>query len=91
MLAGWTTAELERAIVIQAPRDDILGAVYHVVEHFAMHTGQIVLLTKIYARTRSTSTRTPAASRTPTWHAWNRPRRSRALVAARPSQPFCSR
>lgn len=34
---------------IQGRETTVLGAVYHVVEHFAMHTGQIVLLTKIHA------------------------------------------
>ena len=28
---------------------NVLDAVYHVVEHFSMHTGQIILLTKRYA------------------------------------------
>jgi uncharacterized damage-inducible protein DinB len=41
--------DLGRSIVIQARATTVLGAIYHVVEHFAMHTGQIVLLTKIYA------------------------------------------
>jgi hypothetical protein len=27
----------------------VLEAVYHVVEHFALHTGQIILLTKQHA------------------------------------------
>jgi uncharacterized damage-inducible protein DinB len=35
--------------VIQGRETTVLGAIYHVVEHFAMHTGQIVLLTKIHA------------------------------------------
>ncbi|MBA3342263.1 MAG: DUF1572 family protein [Gemmatimonadaceae bacterium] len=34
---------------IQGRETTVLGAIYHVVEHFAMHTGQIVLLTKIHA------------------------------------------
>jgi uncharacterized damage-inducible protein DinB len=29
----------------------VLEAIYHVVEHFAMHTGQIILLTKMLKRT----------------------------------------
>jgi uncharacterized damage-inducible protein DinB len=41
--------ELERSIVIQGRETTVVGAIYHVVEHFAMHTGQIVFLTKIYA------------------------------------------
>lgn len=34
---------------IQGRETTVLGAIYHVVEHFAMHTGQIVLLTKLHA------------------------------------------
>lgn len=49
VLGGLTARDLERSIVIQGRETTVLGAVYHVVEHFAMHAGQIVLLTKIYA------------------------------------------
>ena len=41
--------ELPAKRVIQGRETTVLGAIYHVVEHFAMHTGQIVLLTKIHA------------------------------------------
>lgn len=41
--------DLEAERFIQGRQTTVLGAVYHVVEHFAMHTGQIVLLTKIHA------------------------------------------
>jgi uncharacterized damage-inducible protein DinB len=41
--------DLERACTIQARDTNILAAIYHVVEHFAMHTGQIVLMTKTLA------------------------------------------
>ena len=34
---------------IQGRDVKVLDAVYHVVEHFSMHTGQIILLTKRYA------------------------------------------
>jgi len=49
ILAGLTERDLSRALVIQERETTILSAVYHVVEHFAMHTGQIVFLTKMYA------------------------------------------
>lgn len=49
VLAGVTEADLEKKIVIQARETTVLSAIYHVVEHFSMHTGQIVLLTKIHA------------------------------------------
>lgn len=44
-----TDADLTAERVIQGRATTVLGALYHVVEHFAMHTGQIVLLTKIHA------------------------------------------
>lgn len=34
---------------IQARDVSVFDAVYHVVEHFSLHTGQIILLTKLYA------------------------------------------
>ena len=49
VLAGLTAKDLDRSIVIQGRETTVIGAIYHVVEHFAMHTGQIVLLTKIHA------------------------------------------
>ncbi|HXG71172.1 MAG TPA: DUF1572 family protein [Gemmatimonadaceae bacterium] len=49
VLAGLDEQDLVRPLVIQARETTVLAAVYHVVEHFAMHTGQIVLLTKLYA------------------------------------------
>ena len=49
ILGGLSAKDLERSIVIQGRETTVVGAIYHVVEHFAMHTGQIVLLTKIYA------------------------------------------
>ena len=48
VLAGLTEKDLARSVVIQERDTNVLGAVYHVVEHFAMHTGQIVLMTKLY-------------------------------------------
>jgi uncharacterized damage-inducible protein DinB len=49
VLAGLTEKDLARSIVIQDRDTTVLAAVYHVVEHFSMHTGQIIYLTKIYA------------------------------------------
>jgi len=45
-LDGSSLAERRR---IQGRDVNVLDAVYHVVEHFSMHTGQIILLTKRYA------------------------------------------
>lgn len=49
VLAGLNATTLERSIVIQGRKTTVVAAIYHVVEHFAMHTGQIILLTKLYA------------------------------------------
>jgi len=49
VLAGLTAADLTRPCRVQERDNSVLSAIYHVVEHFAMHTGQIVLLTKEYA------------------------------------------
>lgn len=46
VLASLTADDLERTCNIQGRDTTVLSAIYHVVEHFAMHTGQIVLLTK---------------------------------------------
>jgi len=49
VLARLTSDDLDRPCVIQERETRVLEAIYHVVEHFAMHTGQIVLLTKSYS------------------------------------------
>jgi len=43
---GVSVDDLARPCTIQARETTVLAAIYHVVEHFGMHTGQIVLLTK---------------------------------------------
>jgi uncharacterized damage-inducible protein DinB len=48
VLAKLTDEDLARELVIQDRETTVLSAVYHVVEHFAMHTGQIVQLTKLH-------------------------------------------
>ena len=45
-LAQVLTSELLEPRLIQGYHTTVQGAIYHVVEHFAMHTGQIILLTK---------------------------------------------
>lgn len=49
VLATVAGPELPRTLRIQGRDTTVLGAVYHVVEHFSTHTGQIVLLAKMYA------------------------------------------
>lgn len=68
VLAGLTEEDLERSIVIQERDTTILGAIYHVVEHFAMHTGQIVLLTKTYAPGKIRFYEDAGGLARPTWH-----------------------
>ncbi len=49
VLATVEADDLVRPCMIQGRETTVLEAIYHVVEHFAMHTGQIVLLTKAYS------------------------------------------
>ena len=49
VLAGLSEEDLVRSCTIQGRETTVLAAIYHVVEHFGMHTGQIVLLTKARA------------------------------------------
>jgi uncharacterized damage-inducible protein DinB len=52
VLAGLTAESLGQARTIQGREVSVLDAVYHVVEHFSTHTGQIILLTKSLAEGR---------------------------------------
>lgn len=47
VLSVLAPAQLLEARHIQSDEVTVLEAVYHVVEHFSMHTGQIILLTKM--------------------------------------------
>jgi uncharacterized damage-inducible protein DinB len=49
VIAAQTATSLLEQRTIQGRDVSVLDAVYHVVEHFALHTGQIILLTKLYA------------------------------------------
>jgi uncharacterized damage-inducible protein DinB len=46
-LARITPAQLDESRHIQGIETTVMGAIYHVVEHFSTHTGQIVLLAKL--------------------------------------------
>lgn len=46
VIEGVTEAELPEPRTIQRFDTTVFEAIYHVVEHFAMHTGQIILLAK---------------------------------------------
>lgn len=49
ILALLTEQSMSRQVTIQGRDTTVLAAIYHVVEHFAMHTGQIILLAKAFA------------------------------------------
>ncbi|PYP81468.1 MAG: hypothetical protein DMD35_01795 [Gemmatimonadetes bacterium] len=49
VLASLDERSLGEARRIQGRDVNVLDALYHVVEHFSMHTGQIILLTKRFA------------------------------------------
>lgn len=46
VLAAVTPERLREEVTVQAYRLTVLEAIYHVVEHFAQHTGQIIHATK---------------------------------------------
>lgn len=48
VLARLGEADLEKEVTIQGRETTVFAAIYHVVEHFSMHTGQIIMLAKIY-------------------------------------------
>ena len=68
VLGRLSAKDLERSIVIQGRETTVVGAIYHVVEHFAMHTGQIVLLTKIYAPGKIRFYEDAGGLARPIWH-----------------------
>lgn len=47
VMAAVTVKRLADRLIIQGVETSVLGAIYHVVEHFAMHTGQIIFITKM--------------------------------------------
>lgn len=49
VIAKLDDAALARRLTIQGREVSVLEAVYHVVEHFAMHVGQIILIAKLSA------------------------------------------
>jgi uncharacterized damage-inducible protein DinB len=46
MFSRLTVAELDEPRLIQGASTNVFDAIYHVVEHFSGHTGQIILLAK---------------------------------------------
>ena len=47
VLGGVTAEQLEERVTIQKYNVTVLEAIYHVVEHFSQHTGQIIFATKM--------------------------------------------
>jgi uncharacterized damage-inducible protein DinB len=47
VLDGLSPSRLTEPVVIQGMDTTVLGAIYHAVEHFSMHTGQILYLVKL--------------------------------------------
>ena len=69
-LAQVTPARLDEPRRIQGIETTVMGAIYHVVEHFSTHTGQIVLLTKLrLGRDLGFWQIGPDGSARQTWHA----------------------
>jgi uncharacterized damage-inducible protein DinB len=68
VLGGLSEADLSRTLVIQDRETTVLAAIYHVVEHFAMHTGQIIFLTKMYAPGKIDFYENAGGLAEPTWH-----------------------
>jgi uncharacterized damage-inducible protein DinB len=68
VMSRLTDAALERQLVIQHRETTVLAAIYHVVEHFATHTGQIIFLTKMYAPGKIHFYEDAGGLAQPTWH-----------------------
>lgn len=49
VIGALSANDLASRRTVQARDVSVFDAVYHVVEHFSLHTGQIILLTKLYA------------------------------------------
>ena len=68
VLTNLSEQDLQRSLVLQDRDTTVLAAVYHVVEHFAMHTGQIITLTKLYAPGKIHFYEDAGGLARPTWH-----------------------
>lgn len=47
VLEALNTGSLNQKVTIQGINVTVLGAIYHAVEHFSMHVGQIIYITKL--------------------------------------------
>lgn len=67
VLAALRSDQLLEPRTIQGRETSVHDAIYHVVEHFAMHTGQIVLMTKMFAPGAVSFYRDANGLAQPTW------------------------
>jgi uncharacterized damage-inducible protein DinB len=68
VIASLTAERLLERRTVQGREVSVLEAVYHVVEHFALHTGQIILLTKQYAPGQIQFYEDAGGLAVPRWH-----------------------
>ncbi|MCA1557931.1 MAG: DUF1572 domain-containing protein [Acidobacteria bacterium] len=68
VLAELSHTSLMKRRTIQGTEQTILEAIFHVVEHFSMHTGQIILLTKMLTRSDLRFYDFSAGAPRPDWH-----------------------
>jgi uncharacterized damage-inducible protein DinB len=73
VLAGFDSARLLTTYPIQGTEATALQAIFHVTEHFSMHTGQIILLTKMLANTDLVFYDFSTGKPVHTWHVANSP------------------
>jgi uncharacterized damage-inducible protein DinB len=73
VLAGFNTLLLLNKYRIQGTESTALDAILHVTEHFSMHTGQIILLTKFLANVDLVFYDFSTGKPVHTWHAPKRP------------------
>jgi uncharacterized damage-inducible protein DinB len=52
IIGALSAEDLATQRMVQGRHVTVFDAIYHVVEHFSLHTGQIILLTKLYAPSR---------------------------------------
>lgn len=67
VLAALTDADLLQPRTIQGREVTVLGAIFHVVEHFSQHLGQIILITKLRAPGAITFHEDAGGLATPLW------------------------
>ena len=76
VLARLSTAQLDEPRVIQGTPTTVFDAIYHVVEHVSMHTGQVIQLAKWRAPGAVKLYEASSSAFTPLWHPTPRDGRS---------------